>query len=74
MAWFSWHLVRKRAIRKLKKAGAVTEPGVEPKKAIRPEELAWDEKRALEKFIGRDGIRKTKDGRYYVECKDERHC
>jgi hypothetical protein len=45
MAWFSWHLVRKRAIRKLKKAGAITELGVEPKKVIRPEELAWDERR-----------------------------
>lgn len=74
MAWFSWNLVKKRAIRKLKKAGAVTETGVELKKVVKPEELKWDERKALEKFIGRDGIRKTEDGSYYIECEDEKHC
>jgi len=73
MAWFSWHLIRKRAVRKLKKAGAVTKAGVKPEKVMKPEELSWDEREALERFLGKEGIRKTQGG-YYLECEDGTHC
>jgi predicted transcriptional regulator len=73
MAWFSWHLIKKRAVRKLKKAGAVTKPGIKPEKIMSSENLAWDERKALEKFLGKEGIRKTQDG-YYLECEDGKHC
>ena len=36
-------------------------------------ELAWDEKKALERFLGKEGIRKTQGG-YYLECEDRKHC
>lgn len=68
-----WHGVRKRAIEKLKKIGAVTKPGVKPLKVAQPEELTYDERKALDMFLGQVGIRKTQDG-YYLECEDERHC
>jgi hypothetical protein len=61
---FLW---RKRHLMKLKKTGAVTQFGVKPKKVRRPEDLAWDEGKALEKFLGKKRIRKTEDGCYYIE-------
>ncbi len=65
--------MKKRAVRKLKKVGAVTKPSVAPEKIVRAEELSWDEVRALEMFLGKEGMRKTQDG-YYLECESERQC
>jgi len=55
---------------KIKKLGAISE-----ETAKKPEELGVEEwllKRITEsKGLG---VKRTSDGRYYVECKDKKHC
>jgi len=54
-----------RVRRKLKEAGAFSE-----KTAKTPKELGISK----EKWLEIPGVKKTRDGRYYVQCKDKKHC
>jgi hypothetical protein len=55
--------------KKMKRLGATSE-----ETARKPEELQVEE-RLLKNNVARvRGIKRTKDGRYYVECKDMEHC
>ncbi|MGD0027956.1 MAG: hypothetical protein ABSC91_03345 [Candidatus Bathyarchaeia archaeon] len=71
-----------RCVEKLKKANATS-----PENAVKPEDVGilhekkysifiesptW-EWEILERLIRRGEVRKTDDGRVYVECKDEEH-
>lgn len=73
----------KRCLEKLKEAGATS-----PENAVKPEDagilkereysifvesptMEWD---ALERLIKRGEVKKTEDGRVYVECKDGKQC
>jgi hypothetical protein len=50
--------------KKLKKAGAFSEDT-----AKKPEEIC-----ASEKWLRMRGVKRTDDGRYYIECEDKKHC
>jgi len=50
--------------RKLKKARAFSQDT-----AKKPEEL-----KVPEKWLKILGVKKTNDGRYYIECEDKKHC
>jgi len=60
-------LLRKRIRQKIKEAGATVE---NPKT---PEELKID-KTVLKWLVFVKDVKETSDGRYYVECKDKKHC
>jgi hypothetical protein len=70
---FFWSAVKKRAVRKLKKAGAIIKPGLKPEKVNETGRTCLGRKKALERFLGKEGIRKTQGG-YYLECEDRKHC
>ncbi len=57
----------------LKKANATSQEN-----AVKPEEAGISGRyleRALQTLIKKRGkVKKTEDGRYYVECKDKKHC
>ncbi|MEM2995734.1 MAG: hypothetical protein QXI91_06975, partial [Candidatus Bathyarchaeia archaeon] len=53
---------------KIKKLGATSE-----ETAKKPEELGIEE-RVLKILVSDWGVKRTSDGRYYVECEDEKHC
>jgi len=57
-----------RMKRKLKKAKATSE-----ETAKNPEELGISVD-ALEKLEKWGLVKRTKDGRYYIQCKDKKHC
>jgi hypothetical protein len=45
--------------------------------AVKPEDAGisgFSLERALQSLIKRGKVKKTEDGRYYVECKDGKHC
>ena len=52
----------------MKKLGGVSE-----ERAKTPEQLGIEEW-VLEKLTEGRGAKRTKDGRYYIECKDGKHC
>jgi hypothetical protein len=56
--------VRREIKKKLKKAGAFSEDT-----AKKPEEIC-----ASEKWLRMRGVKRTDDGRYYIECEDKKHC
>jgi hypothetical protein len=55
-------------IRKIKKLKATSEES-----AKKPEELGVH-KSYLDKLVKLGRIKRTEDNRYYVECKDRKHC
>lgn len=56
-------------VESLKKANATSQEN-----AVKPEEVGVSES-ALEKAFQRRGkVKKTEDDRYYVECRDKKHC
>jgi hypothetical protein len=54
---------------KMKRLGAVSE-----ETAKKPEELGIDEWILKNNVAKYRRIKRTKDGRYYVECTEEKHC
>jgi hypothetical protein len=63
--------VRRRCIEKLKEAKALS-----PETAVAMDKLKldWLEKRHFKRLAQEGKIKKTEDGRYYMECKDGKHC
>jgi hypothetical protein len=59
-------LLRRRIKRKVKESGVVSNDTAKTSKELKTSESALD-------WLVKD-IKKTKDGRYYVECKNEKHC
>ncbi|MCJ7423947.1 hypothetical protein MUP01_06720 [Candidatus Bathyarchaeota archaeon] len=57
------------AKKKMKKLGAVSE-----ETAKKPEELGIEQRLLKHDMAKIHGIRRTEDGRYYVECKDGKQC
>lgn len=55
-------------MRKIKKAEAISE-----KSAKSPKELGIRED-YLDKLVKLERLKRTEDGRYYVSCKDGKHC
>jgi len=58
-------LIKKR----MKELGAISE-----ETARKPEELSTNEWLLRRGLADLRGIKRTKDDRYYVVCKDEKHC
>jgi len=61
-----------RCLERLKKANATS-----AENAVKPEEAEISGislERALQRLIKRGRVKKTEDNRYYVECKDKKHC
>ena len=70
MAAAAGHMrIWKKYLEKLKKAGAVSD-----KTAVSLEEADISESWILKELIWLKEVRKTEDGRYYVVCKDKKHC
>jgi len=65
VAFFSTYYPRRRAIKKVKEAGAISEETAKTSK-----ELGIDES-TLQYLLSVKDIKKTKDGRYYVSCEEE---
>jgi len=63
--------IRRKCIRKLKEAKAIS-----PETAVTEGRLKldWLEKRHFKMLIKEKKVCKTEDDRYYVECKDDKHC
>jgi len=62
---YLWFRGIKNAKRKLSEVGAFS-----PETAVKPEKIkVWEV--YLEQVAG---VKRTKDGRYYIECKDKKHC
>jgi len=66
--WAGDAIAKAITIRKIKKAGATSEAN-----AKKPEELGVH-KSYLDKLVKLGQLIQTEDGRYYVECKDKKHC
>lgn len=67
----AWLRTKNACIKLLKAAGAVSH-----EKAVKPEEVGisgWNEV-TLQNLPIFGLAKKTEDGRYYVECKDGKHC
>jgi len=62
---------KKRCIKKYKKAKAFS-----PETAMTLQEagIAWHEKKAVKPLVREGKLKKTEDGRFYLECKDGKHC
>ena len=66
-----WFRTKNACIKLLKDAEALS-----PEKAVKPEEAGisgWNEA-TLQNLPLLGFVKKTDDGRYYVECKDGKHC
>jgi hypothetical protein len=61
----------RRLSEKLRKAGAVSK---ETAKTIEELGLSGREKRTLKRNVWIGKIKETEDGRYYVPCRDMKHC
>ena len=62
---------KKRCMKKYKKAKAFS-----PETAMTPQEagIAWHEKKAIKPLVREGKLKQTEDGRFYLECKDGKHC
>lgn len=70
MAWSSVATERKLCMEKLKRVNALS-----PETAVNIEkELSSIEKRHLKALVKLKIVGKTEDGRYYINCKDGKHC
>lgn len=67
-AFFSTYYPRRRTIKKIKEAGAISEETAKTSK-----ELGIGES-TLRYLVSVKDVKKTSDGRYYIECKDGKHC
>lgn len=67
-AFFSTYYPRRRTIKKIKEAGAISEETAKTSK-----ELGIGES-TLRYLVSVKDVKKTEDGRYYIECKDGKHC
>lgn len=65
-AFFATYYPRRRAIKKVKEAGAISEETAKTSK-----ELGIGES-TLQYLVSVKDIKKTEDGRYYVPCKDKK--
>ncbi len=62
----------RHCLERLKRANATSQES-----AVKPEEAGisgFSLERALQRLIKRGKVKKTEDGRYYVECEDKKHC
>ncbi len=67
-AFFSTYYPRRRTIKNIKEAGAISEETAKTSK-----ELGIGES-TLRYLVSVKDVKKTEDGRYYIECEDGKHC
>jgi hypothetical protein len=58
-----------KSFKKLKEAGAFS-----PETAVTPEQVGVTSKYMLNDLIRYKNVKRTEEGRYYVPCKDGKHC
>jgi len=66
--FFATYYPRRRDVKK------IIEKGVASKETAKTCEELGMSKSTLEYLVSVKDIKKTEDGRYYVECKDKKHC
>lgn len=64
-----WIIAWEKYLKKLKMAGAVS-----PETAVSAKKTGIEENWIFKDLLWFRDIKRTEDGRYYVECKDGKHC
>jgi len=58
-----------KSFKKLKEVGAFSS-----ETAVTPEQIGITSKYMLNDLVRYKNVKRTRDGRYYIECEDEKHC